>query len=150
MKKFAGFAVSFAVAMGCLLAIQFAMTTYAKHHLPPSPLAQVAQVATQKLSDEEKISLLRAEANKRGLKWHVYCTQSDGQGFQAEAVQRGAEFTWYIERGGKGIWAEQGKTQADAAHRLYLSLRGGKEPYQPEHEERSLDRKHCPPELRGE
>ncbi len=100
------------------------------------------------LTDAQKFSLLRQEAHKRGLKWHIFCIGDD---FMGEAVLK--ERPWadfYIEDGAKGDWLETGRTQVEVAYKLYQSIQQS-QTHPPRHKRPEDEhRKVCPPELRGD
>lgn len=111
-----------------------------------------ASVPESKLTDAQKITLLRVEAHKRGLAWEIFCTRflvKDPEGFQADAWNA-KEGDFNAVAGHKiASWAEAGATQADAAYALYQAIqnippRGPKTP----EERKGSESYDCPlPEL---
>lgn len=123
-------------------------TAPAKHQATPTP------TPTPELSDKDKIGLLRAEAHKRGLRWHIFCTDwmSDPNWqFQGQVISPGSEFGVYIEDGAvKPSWIEHGATQADTAYALYQSIQQSPNTETLHNPQLANHKKMCPPELRGE
>lgn len=117
-----------------------------------STLTQPTAAAAQKLSDKEKIYLLRTEAHKRDLKWRITCAtwNSDpDQQFLGMVWPKDGADSLYIEQGSKGEWLNLGPTQADVAYALYQAIQGPVT-HPAEHKEAPKPKKFCPPELRGE
>jgi hypothetical protein len=96
------------------------------HHCAPTSTEPLIMSAS--LTDKQKIDLLRTEAHKRGLHWHILCEDyetPDKQFFAYAADAKEPSGAKYIEDGAvKPWWAENGSTQADAAYRLYLKIIG--------------------------
>lgn len=93
------------------------------------------------LSDKEKIELLRSEAKKRGMHWHIFCRSYDDS-FAGYVFPEG-DWNIYIEENAKPYWHADGKTQGETALALYGAIQ--EEPNmqpQPKRVE-----KICPPEL---
>lgn len=110
--------------------------------------AAAVVVQERKLTDEQKFTLLRTEARKRGLKWKIICLGGLGdRGFAGWAVRKREPFTQYVEEGGKGSWwaVHSNRTQADAAYELYQAIQGN--PDEPIHRKAKPE---CPPILEGE
>jgi len=95
--------------------------------VPVENAVKTVQVPEVKLTDAQKIALLRKEAHERGLSFKVFCTKNfvdDPEGFQADA--------WRTKDGGFhevafsliDFWREYAPTQADAAYALYKSIKG--------------------------
>lgn len=107
-------------------------------------------VKETELTREQKITLLRTEAKKRGLSWRVVCMPWVEEGHNnmlAIAHRRGiADADDHNDR-----WIEEGNTQEDAAYALYIAIQGDPthpaEPIQPPMPEKR--HKMCAPELRG-
>jgi hypothetical protein len=83
----------------------------------------VASSRPAELTDKQKIAELRQEANKRGLQWHIFCTGQEDidprDAFQGTAWHRGVTDDETTDR-----WMEDGKTQAEAAYKLFASIQG--------------------------
>lgn len=74
------------------------------------------------LTDQQKIDLLFTKADELGLKFEIFCTRfrvSDKDGFQGCAHRRTEPDDYTSDR-----WMQTGKTQADAAYALYISIQG--------------------------
>jgi hypothetical protein len=75
------------------------------------------------LTDAQKIDLLRKKARELHLQWHVFCTGAEdidpNAAFQGTAWGRRVEDSDLTDR-----WMETGKTQADAAYALFMSIQG--------------------------
>ena len=87
------------------------------------------RVAIKDLTDEQKVSLLRTEAKKRGIKWRIFCVPKkdyEDQHYQADAFQPSdhSELSRYVEDGAKDWWAEDAPTPAEAAYLLSQSIQG--------------------------
>ena len=114
------------------------------------------QIPVRKLSDAQKISLLRSEAVTRGIHWRIVCMDwkdenEDPNIFLAEAAYIGEPLTLDLDQGSKGLWIEEGRTQAEAAWNLYSSIQGPKTNHA--HEGIHIKpRAHriCPPELHSD
>ena len=107
--------------------------------LPDSASQSESRTDMPELTDEQKIDLLRNEAQKRGLKWKVTScywnwNKPDQTQFLGQAVQQNAPFSSYIEDGAVPYWLVSGKTQGDAAYQLYLSIQGNPN-WEPRHKE---------------
>lgn len=80
------------------------------------------------LTDAQKFSLLDGEAKRRNLRYTIFCTTTFHGGveeYQADAEHIEARpSAVYVDQGRMDEWMENGKTQADAAYALYLSIQG--------------------------
>lgn len=111
------------------------------------------EVRQYQLTDDQKISLLRAEAKKRGLKWRVICESGEEDRFVGWAVKAGEPWGIYAEEGVTGFWMEhEASSQADAALQLYRAIQHPPSLYHRDPEPPPSQHVHkiCPPELRGE
>lgn len=83
-------------------------------------------VQTKALSGDKVLADLRYEAERRGLKFMVFCVpKSDGSvdHYDADAAPKGIpSYAAYIEDGGKDWWSTDGPTAVEAAYALYLKL----------------------------
>ena len=115
------------------------------------PTAVVAQ--EKKLTDAQKIALLRAEAHKRGLAWMDYCTHEEGNWqFQADAWIPGhGPMDGSYEDGSKDWWSAHSSTQAEAAYGLYVAIQGDANIPIWHRPSKGKEKSHeyCPPDIGG-
>lgn len=70
-----------------------------------------------KLTDEQKIELLRSEARKRGLEWHIFCVEYN------DPTERYQGTAWNgLDEKGYDRWMKTADTAANAAYALYVSI----------------------------
>ena len=113
------------------------------------------KIPERRLTDADKFGLLRAEAEKRGLRWRVFCTSyytDEKENYLAVAEHKEApEHAQYMEDGRLDTWMEEGATQADAAFALYNSIQGApthpKEYFKRPDYENNRTRRNCPREI---
>lgn len=138
--------------LSLLLAVLL-LTGCSTYTVPGSP----APKPERKLTDADKFALLKAEAEKRGLRWRVFCTSyytDEEESFLAVAEHKEAPpRARYVEDGRMDEWMEQGATQVDAAFALYHSIQGA--PTHPasdfhREKERERVRRMCPREISSE
>jgi hypothetical protein len=83
-----------------------------------------------RLSDSDKVALLRTEAKKRGLLWEIFCVpKEDGTVDHYEAtawlkgsVDYGIGGVYYYEDGVRDWWADDGNSASEAAYALYKAI----------------------------
>jgi len=80
------------------------------------------------LSDAQKFQLLKDEAEKRNLRWRIFCTNTyvdEPLAFLAVAEHKEAtRGSTYTDEGRMDEWMINGDSQADAAYGLYKSIQG--------------------------
>lgn len=128
--------------------------TYRTDDTKPFVVAAIKE-QEPKLTDKQKIDLLRKEAHARGLHWEARCAvvPNGSEDFIAFAYPRDyKDGAIYYEDGARDYWGEFGTSQADAAYKLYFSIQQPP-PLHPNHapnyEEHAQQHKKCPREIRG-
>ncbi len=122
----------------------------------PISETKTVQVEERELTDEQKLTLLRTETHKRGLRWRIFCTSDPEPRYnflaEAEIKTHSEPFILYVEDGGQAQWAGFGDTQASAAYNLLQSIEANAEPpHQAQHRpDFRTKEKMCPPELHGQ
>jgi len=89
--------------------------------MPP----QVLTVPVKKLTQHDKLELLRVEAAKRHMQWRIWCiewAEPGAKGFQAEAWRNGEssahDDAWQLH----DRWMKDDYTQGEAAYALYVAI----------------------------
>lgn len=142
--------------MWLIAALVLAGCGYQKVAVPASDGHLAVLVQERKLTDDQKLTLLRQTAHTRELRWKIICTSGldkPDEAFLAIAERNTSAEPWilFTEDGGQWHWYAFGATQAEAAYELVKSIEYySQPPSEPMHKPKKKPDAYCPPELRGE